>query len=229
MVGNTVNKGVNMNPNSLLAKEIIATGLELLNSGLVVGTWGNISALLPDGNGYIITPSGMDYDILTEEDLVYMDLSGNVILGRRKPSSEFHLHQEIYKARPEIKAVVHTHSLYASAFAVTRKPIPPIVEDIAQLNGGPVEVADYALPGTVELAGNATKALKNRFAVLLANHGMVGTGRNMAEAVKVCRLVEKTAQIMICAQSIGKPVELSEADVSYMHNFFLTAYGQNKE
>lgn len=215
--------------NSLLANKIIDTGKELLASGLVVGTWGNISVILPDGSGYLITPSGMDYDLLTEDDLVYMDLTGNVMQGRRKPSSEFHLHQEIYKVRSDIKAIVHTHSLYASAFAVTRTSIPPIVEDIAQLNGGPVEVADYALPGTEELARKAAKALKNRFAVILANHGMVGTGRDIAEAVKVCRLVEKTAQIMIYAQNIGQPVTLSGADVAFMHNFFLTSYGQNKE
>lgn len=209
-----------------IKEEIVATGRYLLQSGLVVGTWGNISVALPDRSGFIITPSGTEYERTNVTDLVILDWSGQIISGNQKPSSESQLHAEIYQARADIKAIVHTHSTYASAFAVARKAIPAVVEDLAQMNGGTVEIASYQLPGTITLAQQAVLALKDRFAVLLANHGVVGVGYNLRDAVKICQLVEKTAQIFILANTLGQPNELAEDEIKAMHQNFLTSYGQ---
>ena len=157
---------------------------------LVASTWGNISGRVGPNQIYI-TPSGMEYESLEVEDITLIDLNGNVLEGKRKPSSEFQLHCEIYKAREDVQGIVHTHSKCASAFAVVQKPIPPLIEDMVQVVGGEVSVAQYALPGTKELATNAVWALGSKGAVLLANHGVVGVGYNLQEAYKACLLVEK--------------------------------------
>jgi L-fuculose-phosphate aldolase len=209
-----------------IKKEIINLGKKMVNQGLVASTWGNISVKMNTENIYI-TPSGMEYDSLEPEDIVLVDTKGSIINGKRKPSSELPMHLEIYKAREDIKAIVHTHSLYASAYAVSRKPIPPIIEDMAQVIGGPVEVAQYALPGTNQLAQNAIKALGNKGAVLLANHGVVGVGYNLIEAYKACLLVEKTAHIGIAAEALGQTYILSQEEVNWMRKAYLTVYGQD--
>jgi L-fuculose-phosphate aldolase len=210
-------------------QDIVAAGNELLAKGLVAGTWGNVSARLPDSDRIAVTPSGHDYRTLTPDDVVLVDIHGGVVDGRLKPSSETPLHIAVYKSRPDVKAIVHTHSTFASACAVARKPIPPIIEDLVQLAGGSVEVAHYALPGTVELAQNAVIALKQRNAVLLANHGVVGCGQSLREAITACELVEKAAQIYIYAQNLGGACCLSETDVNKMHEFYLNHYRQRQE
>lgn len=208
-----------------IRSEIIRIGKALVKQGLVASTWGNIS-VKKDEESFYITPSGMEYEILEPDDLVLIDFTGKIIEGHRKPSSELSLHQAFYHFREDICAVVHTHSIYASAYSVLRKPIPPFIEDMAQVIGGAVEVAEYALPGTKELAQNAVNSLGNRGAILLANHGVVGVGPSLAEAYKACLLVEKTAHIGLTAQAIGQPVILSKDDVEWMRKAYLTSYGQ---
>ena len=203
---------------------IIKYGLKLLEDGLVKANWGNISIRTEEG--IIITPSGMDYDCISREDLVQLDLEGKVLSGARKPSSEFPLHLEIYKNFNNINAVVHTHSIYASAFSVCRKEIPPVVEDMVQISGGNIKVAEYALPGTKDLAEKVVEALKGRNACLLANHGLTGIGRTIEEAYKVCLIVEKSAQIAFISESMGSPCRLSDEDVEIMRNNYLNSYGQ---
>lgn len=173
-----------------------------------------------------ITPSGLPYENMTTADLVRMDFSGNVLDGNRKPSSEWRLHAALYLARPDCGAVVHTHSVYATAFAVARRPVLPVVEDMAQVVGGSVEVAEYSLPGTAELAQNAVSALADRGAVLLASHGLVGVAADLPEALQVCRLVEKAAQVLLLAHQLGPVQTLSPEDVACMRRFYLEAYGQ---
>jgi len=205
--------------------EIINTGKLMVEQGLVASTWGNISVKNAD-HGVYITPSGMEYGILEPDDIVLVDLDGKILEGKRKPSSELPLHLAFYRRRKDINAVVHTHSIYASAYAVVRKPIPPIIEDVAQVIGGAVGAAPYALPGTKELAQNAVNTLGEKNAVLLANHGVVGVGPSLAEAYKACLLVEKTAHIGLAAQILGEPVVLDAADVEWMRKVYLTSYGQ---
>ncbi|KJS81235.1 MAG: aldolase [Peptococcaceae bacterium BICA1-8] len=208
-----------------LREEVIKIGKGLVEQGLVVSTWGNIS-VKNDHRSFFITPSGMEYQLLEPNDLVLIDLEGNILEGHRKPSSEMQLHLAFYQHRSDITAIVHTHSIYASAYSVARKPILPLIEDMAQVIGGTIEVANYALPGTRELAQNAIKALGNKGAVLLANHGVVGVGASLQEAYKACLLAEKTAHIGLSAQLLGPAIVLTEDEVDWMRKAYLSSYGQ---
>ena len=204
------------------AKRVVATSKRMVNCGFVVGTWGNVSTRIEEK--FVITPSGMNYDKLSPKDMVIVDMDGNVVEGRWNPSIETPLHMAIYKARKDVNAIVHTHSIFASAVAVARCGIPPIIEDLVQVVGGEVNVATYALPGTKELAENVVKELSDKNAVLLANHGVVGVGRGLEEAFMVCEIVEKSAQILIYSKMLGNPVILNAEDVKHLRKFFLTRY-----
>ncbi|KUK36437.1 MAG: L-fuculose phosphate aldolase FucA, partial [Thermacetogenium phaeum] len=208
------------------AAEIVAVGRQLVSKGLVSGTWGNISARLPETDTFLITPSGVPYENLGPQDLVLLDLEGKVKEGALRPSTETPLHIAIYKKRPDVLGIVHTHSPYASVLAVNRRELPPVLEELAQLLGGTVRVAPYAPPGSRELAEGAVAALEGRSAVILANHGMVGVGRSLKEALLICQVVEKGAQVFLLAQLSGKPHVLSERDVGLLRRNFLEKYGQ---
>lgn len=209
-----------------LKEQIIEVGKKLIDYRLVAGTWGNISCRIPKTSQYYITPSGMSYYGLKTADLVTVNLEGQIIEGKRKPSSELLLHQEIYKARPDVSAIVHTHSNYACSFAVAQERIPTILEEAAQLIGGHVEVAKYAMPGSLGLAQNGVRALENRNAVLLANHGVVGVGRTLSEALTVVVIVEKLAQVFIGAKMVGTPHVLDDLETKILRENFLKNYGQ---
>ena len=208
----------------LSAREaIVAMGKELIERKLVAGSWGNISVKIADGV-YAVTPSGRGYANQKPEDIVIVDDVCKTLDGELTPSSESKLHTAIYNACPEAKAIIHTHSIYASALAAMRKPVPAIIEDIVQIIGGRVECAEYALPGTQELADNAVKAMNGRKGVLLANHGAVCWGKDLADALMVCEILEKAAQIAIICQSCGGAVELSNEDAEIMHSFYEEHY-----
>ena len=202
---------------------IVAMGKELIERKLVAGSWGNISVKIADGV-YAVTPSGRGYANQKPEDIVIVDDACKTLDGELTPSSESKLHTAIYSACPEAKAIIHTHSIYASALAAMRKPVPAIIEDIVQIIGGRVECAEYALPGTQELADNAVKAMNGRKGVLLANHGAVCWGKDLADALMVCEILEKAAQIAIICQSCGGAVELSNEDAEIMHSFYEEHY-----
>jgi len=203
---------------------ILNTGLALLDKGLVAGTWGNISARVPERDWVLVTPSGRNYRTLKETEIVLVDAAGSTIQGDLPPSSELPLHLAVYKARSDVQAIVHTHSIYASSCAVAGKNIPPIIEDLVQIVGGGVTVAEYGFPGTVALADHAVVGLADKQAVLLANHGMIGCGETLAEAMLVCELVEKAAAIYIFAQQLGGARELAAEDVHAMRRFYLEQY-----
>ena len=206
--------------------KVLEKGKEILATNLTVGTWGNISCRVPGEEYIAITPSGMNYNLLEPEDIVILDFNGNIMTGTRKPSIEVPLHLAVYKARDDVGAIIHTHSPYATTMATARKEIPGAVEDLVQIVGGSVRVNEYALPGTEQLGISTVKALQGRNAVLLANHGMLGVGRDLEEALKVCQVVEKSAQITLLAQLMGGVVELSQDDICGMRNFYLDSYGQ---
>lgn len=195
-------------------------------SHLVLGTWGNVSCKLPQQDLVVITPSGVPYENLRPHMTVVLNQQGDVEEGELKPSSEAKVHLAIYAARPDVGAVVHTHSPYACAFAVAQTPIPPILEDMAALIGGEISVAQYALAGSEQLAANAVQALGDRSAVLLANHGLVAVGRDLDEAFNVCMMAERCAHIYLAAKQVGSPQALTETDVKLMREFYLTQYGQ---
>ncbi len=209
------------------AKDLVMkTGVKMAGAGLVIGTWGNISQRVKKDNLVAITPSGMPYGCLQMVDIVVMDMEGRVVEGERRPSSEYMMHLEIYKKRPDVVAIVHTHSIYASALAVARESVPPILEDVAQIVGGAVPVADYARAGTMELAVNAAVGINQSNAVLLANHGVVGVGSNLDEALMVCQIVEKAAQVYILSKMAGNPYVLPDSEVIELRRAFLEDYGQ---
>lgn len=210
-----------------LRNELVQYGCKMLDAGLITGTWGNLSAR--SRAVMVITPSGIGYRSLQTDDIPVVDIESGALLlkGKGSPSSELALHQAIYQARPDIKAIIHTHSVYATACAVSRMAILPIVEDLAALTGGTVEVADYAPAGSEQLAKNAVIALGKNNAVLLANHGAVGCGTNLHEAMIACQLIEKTAKIFINAHSLPGEIKcIPSADVERLHDFYVSKYRQ---
>ena len=218
----------------LIAKDkvraaIVSMGHTLIAKHLVAGSWGNISCRV-DEKAIAITPSGHGYETLAPEDVVIIDNTGAVIEGRHIPSSELKVHTAIYNAYPEAGAVIHTHSIYASALAAMHKGVPAIIEDIVQIIGGRVHCAQYALCGTQELADNAIAAMQGRKAVLLANHGAVCWGKNLAEALLVAEILEKAAQIaVICMGTGSKLYELSAEDADIMHDFYEEHYSKRQQ
>ena len=188
------------------------------------GHLGNVSARLPDRPGMLITPSGIDYKTMTLEDIVVV--VGTEVYGRWKPSTECPLHQAIYDNRSDVGAIVHTHSPYATAFAVAERPIPAITEEIAQVIGGSIDHAPYAACGTTKLAEEAVKHLGSKQAVLLAKHGLVGVGRDLKEALLACIITEKTAQIAVFAQVLGGYWEFGPYEIRDLRDNYLNKYGQ---
>ncbi len=208
-----------------IRNDIANLGKEIAISGFNLGTWGNISARI-DENHFAITPSGIAYETITAEDIVVIDLAGNIIDSNKKPSIELPLHTEIYKVKKNINAIVHTHSVCCTAFAIARKPIPAVCEDMVQIVGGKIEVAEYFLPGSKELAQSAVTALGNKSACIMANHGLITAADNLNEAYKIAQIVEKSAQAVIYANSLGGAIELSQDDIDFMRDFYLNEYGQ---
>ncbi|MCD8199133.1 MAG: class II aldolase/adducin family protein, partial [Phascolarctobacterium sp.] len=183
----------------------------------------NISCKIAE-NLYAVTPSGKGYSNLTPGDIVIIDENSRVLNGDKIPSSESRLHTAVYAACPEAQAIIHTHSIYASALAAMRKPVPAIIEDIVQIIGGRVECAAYALPGTKELADNAIAALNGRRAALLANHGAVCWGKSLEDALMTAEILEKASHIAVICESCAAAVELSSEDMELMHNFYTDHY-----
>jgi L-fuculose-phosphate aldolase len=208
-------------------KEVMDTAKEIFKANLVSGTWGNVSTRVNGEDLMVVTPSGMNYDSLTVEDMVLIDMQGQVQEGIWKPSMESRLHSRIYTNRPDVGAVVHVHSLFATVFAVAQQNIPVLIEETAQVIGHEIEVAPYAMCGSEELAQNTTERLGQGRAVLLANHGLIGVGRNTAEALKVCYIAEKTAMIALYARQLGSAIPLPEDDIALLHQSFKN-YGQKK-
>jgi len=182
--------------------EIIKISKTLGLSGLVVGGAGNISSRLNE-NHIMISKRGSILQTASKEDFLTININGDVIDGIGDPTSEKDLHLEVYTKRPDVQAVVHTHSPYATVLAVLRQSIPPIVDEMGIILGGEVSIANYAQPGTKALAYNAVSALENRMGALLANHGVLAVGSSLEEALKVAKLIEHVAFIHLGALSSG--------------------------
>lgn len=212
--------------NEELKQVVVDTGLAMLKEGLTVGTWGNFSARDPETGLIYITPSGMDYHIITPDDIVVLDSSVNVVDGFRVPSVEKVMHVSVYNARPDVNAVIHTHPLYSTVLGVNGMELPGISEDFVQIVADKMVCSEYALPGTPELARNVVKAMGDRNGVLLPNHGTLVAGADMPSAITICQVVEKTAHIYIMALSIGTPNLISMEDILAMQDYARNKYGQ---
>lgn len=208
-------------------KILIEAGREMLEKKLTVETWGNLSVRDRETGLVYLTPSAMAYHAIGPEDVAVCTPDGVQLEGVRRPTVELQLHLGLYRLRPEVNAIIHTHPIQSQVFAVLRRPIPPVIDEAAQVLGGTVPVADYALPGTQELADSVCRAMEGRVrACLMANHGAVCVGESMEQAFKVCAVLEMTAEIYRHALTLGQPHVLSGELVEQMWDFANNRYGK---
>ncbi len=205
-------------------EEIVRFGRRLLAAGLTTGTGGNLSIMRPRNGLVAISPSGIEYGEMTADDVPVTDLLGTVVEGKRRPSSELEFHLALYRKRPDIRAVVHTHSVYATTMACLNWEIPA-VHYLVAFSGPKVPLAPYATFGTPELARNIAESIGSCNAVLLANHGLVAVGESLSAAFAVAEEIELVARIYYQAKCIGEPVVLPEEEMSrVIHRF--RSYGR---
>lgn len=207
-------------------EQVVEYCKKLITAGLTKGTGGNISVLNREAGLYAISPSGMDYFSMSPKDVVVMNLSGDVVDGEKKPSSEWDLHRIFYEKRKELNAIVHTHSVYCTVLATNREGLPASSYLVA-FAGKDVRCAEYASFGTPELAQTAYEGMKDRNAVLLANHGLVTGGSDILHAFQTAEQIEFCAEVYVKARSIGKPVILPEDEMERMIERFQD-YGQKE-
>ena len=206
-----------------LRQEVIDTALAMSREGLSPGTSGNVSARAEDG--MLITPSGMAYEDLLPDDIVFVDAQGEPAPGARAPSSEWRFHLAAFGARKDAEAVVHTHSLSATALACARKPIPAFHYMVAVAGGADIPLAEYATFGTRDLADAVAAALNDRKACLMANHGQIATGASLSDALALAREVETLAAQYVTALQVGPPHLLDDAEMARVLKRF-KSYGQ---
>jgi L-fuculose-phosphate aldolase len=211
----------------LLEKErsmIVEYGTRLLTSGLTVGTGGNLS-IKDRASGYIaISPSGLSYNQTQVGDVVVVDGTGAVVDGSRRPSSELAMHLALYEKRPDVCAVVHTHSVFATTLACLECGLPA-VHYLIGFAGREVKCAPYATFGTQELADAACRTIGNDKAVLLANHGLLAAGNDLKEAFKVAEQVEYCAELFWRARAVGRPAVIPDDEMAIIMDKF-RSYGR---
>jgi L-fuculose-phosphate aldolase len=201
--------------------ELIATARRMATCGLNKGTAGNVSRRASEEGrpGFLITPTGMAYEELVADDIPFVDLDGQAS-GRRKPSSEWRLHLDLYCARPEFGAVVHAHSPFATSLACLRAEIPPFHYMIARFGGDTVRCAPYALFGTQALSDAAVAAMADRRACLLANHGMLVAGATLREALDLAIEFETLCEQYWRTLQLGAPVLLDSEQMAAVRKRF---------
>ena len=206
-------------------QEVIDTCLAMNRTGLNQGSSGNVS--LRNGAGFLLTPSGVPYDAMRPEQVVQMDLEAGYF-GAWLPSSEWRMHLDIYRARPEAQAIVHTHSIHATALSCLRQDILAFHYMMAVAGGDDLRCADYATFGTQELSDAMLIALKDRSACLLANHGMICFGPSLAKALWLAGEVEALCHQYVVACKMGEPVVLDAAEMQRIHSR-LASYGKQAQ
>jgi len=202
-----------------LREALVFTYAEMIRTGLNQGTAGNCSVRCPQTDRFLVTPSGMPLEVMTPEAMVLMDTRGDV-LGEGKPSSEWRIHRDILRARHDVGAVVHTHSVAATALACLRQGIPAFHYMVAVAGGADIRCSPYALFGTQELSGAALKALENRKACLMANHGVIAVGEDLNQALSLAQEVETLARQYLAAKQFGEPVLLTHAQMQEVFDQF---------
>ena len=202
--------------------DLIATALAMGANGLNRSTAGNVS--VRTGDGFLITPTGMPYASLVADDIPLMGLDGSY-QGKRKPSSEWRFHRDLYASRPEVGAVLHAHSPFAVSLACLRRDIPPFHYMIARFGGDTIRCADYAIFGSPELSTAAMHAMLDRKACLLANHGLLVAGRDLAEALALAVELEELCEQYWRACQLGQPVLLTPEEMRAVQEKF-AGYGQ---
>ena len=209
-----------------LKEELVQLHLELSKNNLVVWTGGNVSAR-DVGTGFVvIKASGIRYEEMRPQHMVVVDLDGKQIEGDYKPSSDVYSHLYIYRHRPDVGGVVHTHSTYATAFAAVNKPIPVVLTAIADEFGGPIPCGGFALIGDDAIGKVVVDSIGKSPAVLLKNHGVFTIGKDARSAVKAAVMTEDNAKTVWLAMQIGTPDEIPQEEVDKLHYRYTHVYGQ---
>jgi L-ribulose-5-phosphate 4-epimerase len=209
-----------------LRNDVARYARKMYESQLGRATQGNLSARDAESGLICITPSGGDYQNLTAEDIVVVDRHGSVIEGRWEPSSETPLHTLLLQRRSDINCVMHTHSIYASAFGVVYQPIPMILQESAACLGGDVVVTPYQMSGTQEFAEMIAGHIGERAALIWGNHGAMVVGTTLAQTFSIAHALEDSARIATIARQLGEPVTLPPAEVERLHGIWLQSYHQ---
>jgi L-ribulose-5-phosphate 4-epimerase len=211
-----------------LRAEVCAMNLELPRNNLVAWTSGNVSARDPETNLVVIKPSGVKFADLKPENMVVVDINGQRVEGDLSPSSDTASHCVIYRQRPDVNGVVHTHSRYATAFAVLGREIPCLTTAMGDEFGGPIPCGGFALIGGEEIGTLVVETLKNSRspACLLQNHGVFAIGPTVEKAVQAAVMTEDNAAIVFIASQMGTPLTISPEDIAKLHHRFTHVYGQ---
>jgi len=209
-----------------LREELVVLHGELPKNNLVTWTSGNVSARDPETGLVVIKPSGIRYEDLTPESMVVVDLDGKVVEGKHKPSSDTFAHVYVYRHRPDVNGIVHTHSTFATAWAAVGKPIPPVLTAICDEFGGPIPVGAYARIGGDEIGQEIIRSIGDSPAILMKNHGVFTVGRTAEAAVKAAVMVEDVARTVFYALQLGTPDEIPAEEVARAHQRYLEEYGQ---
>jgi L-ribulose-5-phosphate 4-epimerase len=209
-----------------LKEELVKLHLELPRNNLVVWTGGNVSARDAETGLVVIKPSGIRYEEMRPEHMVVLNLDGEITEGNMKPSSDTASHLYIYKHRPDVCGVVHTHSAYATAFAAINRPIPVVLTAIADEFGGPIPCGGFALIGDDAIGKVVLESIGKSPAVLLKNHGVFTIGKDAKSAVKAAIMTEDSAKTVWLALQIGTPDEIPLEDVEKLHYRYTHVYGQ---
>ena len=211
-----------------LKQELVRWNQELPRNHLVAWTSGNVSGRDVASGLVVMKPSGVAYAAMRPEHFVVLDLDGRIVEGSLKPSFDTESHLYIYRARPDVGGVVHTHSRYATAFAVVGRSIPCVLTSMADEFGGPIPCAGFALIGGEQIGRAVVENLGGAPAVLLQNHGVFAIGRSPEAAVKAAVMTEDAAATVWHAMQIGEPRPMSEADIRKLHEHYTNDYGQGK-
>ena len=209
-----------------IRNELVKLHLLLPKSNLVTWTSGNVSIRDPQSGLVAIKPSGVMYEDLTAEDMVVLDLDGKVVEGTKKPSSDTASHLYVYRQRPDVFGVVHTHSPYATAFAAIGKPIPVYLTAQADEFGGPIPCGGFALIGGEEIGKVVVDCIGKSPAIILKNHGVFTVGPSGKAAVKAAIMVEDVARTIWLAKQLGEPDEIPADMVEKLHYRYTHEYGQ---
>jgi L-ribulose-5-phosphate 4-epimerase len=211
-----------------LRKEVCDLHAELPDNHLVAWTSGNVSARDPKTGLVVIKPSGIKFRDLKPENMVVVDADGKVVEGEYKSSSDTASHCHIYRKRPDVHGIVHTHSRYATAFAALGRPIPCVLTAMADEFGGDIPCGGFALIGGEEIGQAVIEALKDSHsqATLLQNHGVFTIGPDAEAAVKAAVMVEDNAAIVWLAMQLGEPLPIRAEDIASLHHRYMHVYGQ---
>ena len=205
--------------------ELVRVAREMLAMGLVTGTSGNLSVRLADDT-VLVTPSGVAYSTMRAEDLVAVDLDGHAIGHGLEPSVDTMTHLAIYSSRSDVRAVIHTHSPYATAFSTVHRPIPSLITEYAGFLGGDVRLIDYLPPAMPALAYRMAEGIGQDRAVLLPNHGVIAVGENLPKAFHAAVVVEESARVAFLALHLGTPHPVPPSEIERMGAFIHHQYGQ---